>query len=108
MDYNTAIQSTDKVPEGFEKFELSNGKTYCGRANGCFFCSHLTDIFLDWNGPYALICDCHDDTSKGLSGECPFFKKHRPVVIHDETKGGKLNVCGKIYGKEIFFGDRGT
>lgn len=29
---------------------------------------------------------------KGLSGECPFFKKHRPVVIHDETKGGKLNV----------------
>lgn len=39
------------------------------------FVLHLTDIFLDWNGPYALVCDCKDDTSKGISGDCPFFKK---------------------------------
>lgn len=26
------------------------------------------------------------ELSKGISGDCPFFKKHRPVRIHDETK----------------------
>ena len=34
----------------------------------CFFCKHCTDVFYDWDGPYAFSCDCFEesDTDKGI------------------------------------------
>ena len=38
-------------------FQLENGKTYLVPEHCCLFCCHCTDVYYDWNGPYATICD---------------------------------------------------
>lgn len=68
------MQTIDHIPEGFGMFELSNGKKYVARINGCMFCAHCTDIFWDYsNGIYMHICDINGDPEIGMSGNCPDF-----------------------------------
>ena len=44
-------------------------------AKCCLFCDHCTDIFYDWGGIYALVCDIGADTDKGSVGECNQFEE---------------------------------
>ena len=68
------MQQIDHIPEGFGMFELSNGKKYVARLNGCMFCAHCTDIFYDYsNGIYAHICELSKDPEIGMSGNCTEF-----------------------------------
>lgn len=46
---------------------------------GCFFCKHLTDVFIDpFSGPYGWCCELHNDRSQvidnGLFGKCNDFE----------------------------------
>lgn len=43
------------------------------KANSCLFCDHCTDIFYDWHGIYALVCDIEKDVNVGSAGECEDF-----------------------------------
>lgn len=68
------MQQIDYIPEGFGMFELSNGKKYVARLNGCMFCGHCTDIFYDYsNGIYALVCELSKDLEIGMAGNCIDF-----------------------------------
>lgn len=42
--------------------------------NDCVFCSHCTDIFWDYNGIYALICDLGREESS-LNHTCEEFEE---------------------------------
>ena len=45
----------------------------------CYFCKHLTDIWLDYsNGPYMFACNCKDgmtDPENFLYGKCELFEE---------------------------------
>ena len=38
-------------------FTMEDGRTWAGPDDFCFWCKHCTDIFYDYKGPYALICE---------------------------------------------------
>lgn len=56
-------------------FRCANGMEYVVNEKSCLFCAHCTDLFYDYsNGPYLMFCDMENDTYKGMSGQCCWFK----------------------------------
>lgn len=70
------IPVLDHIPEGFEIFELKGlHKKYLALKTACPFCTHCTDVFYDWNGPYMWVCDLDNNCGYGMSGNCKDFVK---------------------------------
>lgn len=68
--------------ERSREFDLKNGLVVLAHPRSCYFCDHLTDIFLDaFNGtPYMYICEMCEDggvmddwLEPGMRGECKHF-----------------------------------
>ena len=69
----------DYVPEGFQIYETSTGRKFVGRKNGCLFCNHCSDIFYDYNGIYALVCNTDKDIENGIQGKCEKWTKKKDL-----------------------------
>ena len=70
------IPVLDYIPEGFEIFELEGlNKKYLALKTACPFCTHCTDVFYDWSGPYMWLCDLDNNCAYGMSGKCKDFVK---------------------------------
>lgn len=62
-------------PEFVREYEFKDGLCVRCRSNCCLFCSYYTDIYYDWHGPYAIICEkkIPDGFVTGMSGKCKSF-----------------------------------
>lgn len=47
-------------------FNCDNGKPYLIENDCCLVCENCTDIFYDWNGPYAFFCGLTEKDGKIL------------------------------------------
>lgn len=62
-------------------FTLKCGRQFGAHKHSCLFCKHNTDIFYDWQGIYALVCDIEwsDDQdehiTKSFKGECELWEE---------------------------------
>ena len=62
-------------PEFVREYEFKDGLCIRCRSNCCLFCSYCTDVYYDWHGPYAIICEkkIPDEFVTGMSGKCKSF-----------------------------------
>lgn len=79
-------------PEFVREYEFKDGLCIRCRSNCCLFCSYCTDIYYDWHGPYAIICEkkIPDGFAIGMSGKCKSFcdrNNNEKKVLED---GGKF------------------
>ena len=70
------------MTERNREFYLKNGLIVLAHPRSCYFCDHLTDIFLDtFTGtPYMYNCEMCEDgcvmddwLEHGMRGECKYF-----------------------------------
>lgn len=84
----------DPIPENMGRFHSQvAGKIWLVPDKSCFACDYCTDVWLDWNGPYGVMCNIDKDVNDAINtNNCPYFKNN---LSPEEIKNAKQAI-GKM------------
>lgn len=64
----------DVIPDNMIKFKSQvDCKMWLVPNKSCLNCDYCTDVWIDWHGPYGVICNINKDVIQAMNNNCPYY-----------------------------------